>query len=261
MAQVSFHIKDNKAYSPARAPFGSFLFSERLSPLGLYQFIQHCEDELQKRGLKSLQIIDPPLFYRTSGELLHTILFNLNYRVSHAELSSGIRIDHINFEEKIELWEKRKLKQAKAMGLQCKSQPLSQLETVYTFILTCRKQKGYHLSMTLEELRHTADVFKENFFLFGVFLQKELTAASIAICVHPSILYNFYSGHLKKFDAVSPMVLLTKGIYQYCEKQHIQLLDLGTSSIYGQPNFTLLDFKLRLGAVPSAKITFEKHLT
>ena len=261
MAQVSFHIEKDKALSPVRAPFGSFLFSERLSPLGLYQFIQHCEDELRKHGVKSIQIVDPPLFYRKSGELLHTILFNLNYRVGHAELSSGIRIDHINFEEKIEMWEKRKLKQSKAKGLQYKSLPLSQLETVYTLILKCRKQKGHNLSMTMEEMQRTVDVFKENFFLFGVFLQKELTAASIAICVHPTILYNFYSGHIKKFDALSPIVLLTKGMYQFCEKQHIQLLDLGTSSLDGQPNFPLLDFKLRLGAVPSAKITFEKHLT
>ena len=69
MAQVSFHIEKDKALSPVRAPFGSFLFSERLSPLGLYQFIQHCEDELRMHGVKSIQIIDPPLFYRKSGEL------------------------------------------------------------------------------------------------------------------------------------------------------------------------------------------------
>ena len=164
MAQVSFCLQNNKALSPVKAPFGSFLFSEHLSPLGLYQFVQHCEEELQKRDVKSVQIIEPPLFYRKTGELLHTILFNLNYTVRQAELSSGIRIDHINFEEKIEVWERRKLKQSKEKGLQYKLLPLSELENVYGLILKCRKQKGHTLSMTLEELKRTVDVFKENFF-------------------------------------------------------------------------------------------------
>ena len=260
MAQVSFHIEGNQALSPVRAPFGSFLFSERLSPLGLYQFIQHCEDELRKRGVKSIKIVDPPLFYRKTGQLLHTILFNLNYQVSLAELSSGILIDHLNFEEKIEMWEKRKLKQSKDKGLQCKLLPLSELETVYHFILKCRNQKGYTLSMTLDELKYTIEPFRSNFFLFGTFLKLEIAAASIAIRVHPSILYNFYSGHLKKFDSVSPVVLLTQGMYKFCAQQNIQQLDLGTSAIDGQPNFSLLDFKLRLGALPSSKLTFEKLL-
>ncbi len=261
MAQISFHLENELAVSPVKAPFGSFLFSERLSPLGLYDFIQQCEDRLHRKGVKSICITEPPLFYRKSGELLHAILLNLGYRVSRAELSSGIRIDHITFEEKIEIWEKRKLKQSKVKGLQYKALPAGELENVYSLILKCRKQRGHTLSMTLEEVKGTVNVFKEHFFLFGTFFQKELVAASIAIRVHPTILYNFYSGHLKKFDSLSPIVMLTSGMYKFCGSHHIQLLDLGTSAIDGQPNFGLLDFKLRLGAVPSMKLTFEKDLT
>ena len=185
---------------------------------------------------------------------------NLNYRITRAELSSGIKIDHINFEEKIEAWEKRKLKQSKAKGLIGKSLPIRELEKVYNFILKCRQQRGQSLSMTWEELDETVNTFKESFFLFGTFFQKELTSASIAIQVNPSILYSFYAGHLKKFDSLSPVVLLTSGMYKFCGTHNFQLLDLGTSAIDGQPNFSLLDFKLRLGAVPSMKLTFEKQL-
>ncbi len=260
MAQVSFHVQHGKAITPVRAPFGSFLFSERLAPVCLFEFIQHCEAHLEKKGVRSIRITEPPLFYRTSGELLHTILMNLNYRIDHAELSSGIKIDSIDFEEKIEAWEKRKLKQAKKKGLQFKTLPRTELENVYNFISKCRKQRGHSLSMTLEELKTTMNIFKDSFFLFGSYFQKELTSASIAIRVHPAILYNFYSGHLKKFDSISPVVLLINGLYKFCESNQIQLLDLGTSSVDGHINFGLLDFKLRLGAVPSMKLTFEKEL-
>ena len=179
---------------------------------------------------------------------------------TRAELNSGIKIESLHFEEKIEVWEKRKLKQAKAKGAVYKQIPITELDSVYNFILKCRQQRDHTLSMTLEELRKTVETFSKEFFLFGVFLLKELTAASISIRVRPDILYNFYSGHLKKFDTMSPTVLLIGGLYKFCGSHNIHLLDLGTSSVDGQPNFSLLDFKLRMGAVPSMKLSFEKKL-
>ncbi len=261
MAQVAFHITDQLARSPLRAPFGSFLFSERLSPQALYEFIQQVERLLTKRGVAIISITEPPLFYRKYGELLHTILINQGYRISNAELSSGIRIDRLAFEEKIEIWEKRKLKQAKQKGLTFKMLALDDLEEVYHLILKSRAQRSHSLSMTLPELAATVKTFKHEFILSGTFLHKEMVAGSIAIRVHREILYNFYSGHMKKYDAISPMVTLLGGLYRYCEHQKIHLLDLGTSALHGQPNFSLLEFKLRLGAVPSIKLTFEKQLT
>ena len=260
LAQVSFHNLKGKAVTPLRAPFGSFLFSERLSPQGLYDFIRHCELQLKSDGIKQIRMTEPPLFYRKSGELLQSILFNLGYQVSHAEVNSGIHIDIIPFEKKIEVWEKRKLKQSKSKAGVYKHLPFSALDVVYEFILKCRKQRSQTLSMTLEELKVTANTFKKEFLFFGVYFDNELAAASIAIQVNASILYNFYSGHLKKFDSISPVVMLINGMYGFCRSHNIQLLDLGTSSINGQPNFSLLDFKLRLGAIPSMKLTFEKNL-
>lgn len=260
LAEVSFHLHDGKAYTPFRAPFGSFLFSNKLSPKDLYDFVKECEPLLTKHGAKAVVIKEPPLFYRSNGDLLQSILFNLGYEVSLAELSSGIKVDGLHFEERLESWEKRKWKQAKTAGTIYKALPLTDLESVYNFILKCRKQKGHQLSMTYEELSETVHQFKKNFFLFGVFSKQEIAAASIAIRVHPGILYNFYSAHLKKFDSISPIVSLVGGMYKFCSQHSIRLLDLGTSSLDGQPNFSLLDFKLRLGATPSMKLTFEKQL-
>jgi hypothetical protein len=54
--------------------------------------------------------------------------------------------------------------------------------------------------------------------------------------------------------------MLIEGMYGWCQQQGIKLLDLGTSALDSQPNFSLLDFKLRLGAHPTAKLTFVKDL-
>ena len=261
MADVAFQIHKSIAKSPFRAPFGSFNFSERLAPQDLFEFVQRCENALRKKGIKSIVITEPPLFYRKTGELFQAILLNLDYRISCAELSSGIRIQRDAFEQRIDIWEKRKLKQARGRGVHYKIIPIDRLEMVYDLLLKCREQRGHTLSMTLPELADTVVRFQNAFILSGTFLQRELIAASIAIRVHPDILYNFYAGHLKKYDSISPMVTLTAGLYKFCGQNQIHLLDLGTSAINGKPNFGLLDFKLRLGAVPSMKLTFEKELS
>ncbi len=260
MAQVSFHLANHLACSPLRAPFGSFHFSEHVMPQTLFEFVHQVEQHLIKEGVSIITLTEPPSVYRKKEDLLHTILLNQGYRISNAELSSYIRIDRLSFEEKIEVWEKRKFKQGKQLGLAFRQLPLDDLKPVYNFIHKCREQRSQTLSMTFEELAATVDSYPNEFVISAVYVKEEITAASIAIKVHRNILYNFYSGHLKKYDSVSPVVTLISGLYKYCEKQNIQILDLGTSSLRGQLNFSLLDFKLRLGAEPSIKLSFEKQL-
>jgi hypothetical protein len=109
-------------------------------------------------------------------------------------------------------------------------------------------------------MERTVEAFADEFVFFEVMKGYERTAASIAIRVANDILYNFYSAHHSRYDAWSPVVMLIEGMYGWCQQQGIRLLDLGTSAVDNQPNFSLLDFKLRLGAQPTAKLTFAKDL-
>jgi len=261
MAEVSLHPKGSQAVSPVRAPFGSILFSEKVPPLQLHDFVAEVEASLIKRGLRKITLSDPPLFYRPWGQLLHTILLNRGYQVTHAHVSAGIPISQTPFYDKIDVLQKRKLKKTRTRGYSFRPIQLKELKRVYDFLLATRQQRGYTLSMTYEELHKTVKALKKSFFLFGVFRQDELTAGCIAIQVSPTILYDFYHGHHEKYDPVSPVVMLTEGLYDFCAANKMTLLDLGTSSIGDQINFSLLEFKLRLGAVPSGKLTFEKVLS
>jgi hypothetical protein len=87
-----------------------------------------------------------------------------------------------------------------------------------------------------------------------------MCAAAVSILVNRDIVYNFLVNHNSEFNNLSPAVLLMEGIYDHCQEHDIGLLDLGTSALGGQPNFPLLDFKLRLGAVPVSKMSFYKNL-
>jgi CelD/BcsL family acetyltransferase involved in cellulose biosynthesis len=114
--------------------------------------------------------------------------------------------------------------------------------------------------MTFDQLNLTVQKFDRHFHCFGVYHDDRLIAASICIRESKYNLYNFYSAHSKESDSLSPIVYLISELYAWCQHNKIKLLDLGTSALGGKPNFSLIDFKLRLGATPSMKLTFEKEL-
>ena len=261
LAVIHFYLENQIARSPYKAPFGSVEFSKTLQPKDLYDFLKSMENSLKNRGIKSIEIKNLPGAYQpVSSSLLEVLLLNLGYHIQNAEISTSIAVLETKYDQRIEGWELRKLKQGKKAKLTFQEIPISWMGAVFEFIRACRAERQQSLSLTFAELTKTMAAFPENFILFGVYHRRELAAASISIRVNHRILYNFYSAHPRKLDSLSPVVTLMQGIYSWSQKKHIELIDLGTSALGDQPNFNLLDFKLRLSGSPSAKFTFKKDL-
>lgn len=254
------NIKEGVARSPLKSPFGSFEVSPHLSGNILFEFVDFVTARLKAKQVENIVIKDQPACYAPErAALLHTFLFNLGYHVCDAEVGAVITITENSFQCYPDSWERRKLRQAHDAGVKFKQLDLSELTEVYLFILASRKQRGYSLSMSLAEIKKVVDRFPEEYLLFGAYKDGKLAAASIAIRVRENILYNFYSAHSQEFDHLSPVVALIEGIYQFCQQEKIEMLDLGTSAVDGKPNFGLLDFKLRLGSAATPKLTFQKN--
>jgi hypothetical protein len=257
-AVIHFYIDNNSARSPFKSPFGSVEFSDDVQPIALFHFFEQIESALKADGIKNIIIRTPPAGYHTAqSALVHTFLFNLGYAVIDAEAGAMIDTTSPGIQDD---WEKRKLRQGKEAGLKFYKTDREGFTEIYDFISVCRKHKGYSLSMSRTDLEKTMHSFEKSFFLFSVIKDNELAAASVAIKVNSKILYNFYSAHAAKFDTLSPAVFLLDGIYHFCQQEEIRNLDLGTSAVDKKPNFGLLDFKLRLGASPTPKLTFEKNI-
>lgn len=261
IASIHFSIAKSIACSPVGAPFGSFEMSDSVTTEQLFGFVQFIESRLIHYGARRISIKCAPEEYHVSHHnILSVILFNHQYQIANAELGACLLISNAPFDEVIDGWERRKLKQSLRAKLDFKKIPISQLNEIYNFILACREERGHSLSMTYEQLNKTVRKMKSNFVLFGVYKENNLVAASISIRVNKSVLYNFYSAHSKSTDSLSPIVFLIGEIYDWCTKHRFTILDLGTSAWGGKPNFPLIDFKLRLGAQPTMKLTFEKKL-
>ncbi|MBX2965586.1 MAG: GNAT family N-acetyltransferase [Cyclobacteriaceae bacterium] len=258
---VHFHVKDNVAVSPLKASFGSFALNATLPAEVIFRFIGFVENSLKALSVKRITYTNPPIDYHsTQLQLLSVLLSNAGYGIHKAEAGAVIPVNQDALETKMDSWEVRKLKQTREAEFVFAPSSVNPVDEIFQFILNCREEKGYALSMNQVMMERTVEAFPNQFVFFEVMKGYERTAASIAIRVMDDVLYNFYSAHHVRYDAWSPAVMLIDGMYSWCQQAGIRLLDLGTSALDNQPNFSLLDFKLRLGAQPTAKFTFTKDI-
>jgi hypothetical protein len=260
VAAVYFHVSDSIARSPLKNPFGSIEFADGVPLPLLFQFLEFIEQKLRSKNISAIIINAPPQKYSHHTALLSIFLLNNDYKIKQAKVGAVIEVDENPIQKILHRSEKRRLIKSQKAGLSFREVPMVKLCCIYKFIETCREAKGYQLSLTLQELQQTINKFPEHYFLFGVYKEEQLVAASIAIRVQQNVLYEFYHDHAAEWNHLSPVVLLVEGIYRYCQSQNIALLDLGTSAVDDRPNFGLLNFKLKLGARPTPKFTFEKTL-
>ncbi len=253
------HINGARAVSPLRAPFGSYQFASLMRPVTLYNFVEFTLARLHDQGIDELEITNPPTAYLPGmSDLLSTFLINQGFEISTAEAGAVFEVKN-DFRKGLNDWERRRIGQAEKAGLVYRLVPMDDLESVYSFILACRTERGYDLSIDWETLRKTVEAFPERFILFGVMHQSVMAAAAIAINVGNGVLVNFHSAHPRDYDHLSPVVMLLAGMVNYGRENGYRLLDLGTSAVEGKPNFGLLDFKMGVGATVTSKFTFRKR--
>jgi len=241
------HVSGSLAVSPYRAPFGSIEFSEHTPLHVVFDFINFINVSLKNQGIKDIRIKMPPDAYSEQAiSLLKVLLVTNGFQVEAAEVGSVIHIGDDDFKSIIKNSERQVLCQYHNKKFQCTRVSLENFENVYTFIRTHQELKGYTLSMSFEELKRTVETFKDNFFLFVVFDQQQIIAASVSIKVMDHVLYNFYLAHDTAYKQYSPVIAIIEALYNFCKENAISILDLGTSMLQDKPNFSLLEFKYRI---------------
>lgn len=260
LASIHFFVSGKKAVSPAAAPFGGFDVSDKLPTNVLFDFIGFIQSELNRKHISFIEIKNAPEAYSSWQPLINTFLINHGFQISVAEPGACISVNKTPLEEKMSRDKRSRLRQCRAMDFTFKKIPLSKLTEVYTFIAQCRAKQARTLSLSLADLSRTVEALPKSFFQVGIYHKTKLINACICVRVKSDIVYTFYSAHDPAYDHVSPRVFLLTSLYEWCAANHIKLIDLGTSALEGKPNFPLLDFKQRMGALITPKYTFTKNL-
>lgn len=243
VAFIPFRVHKVEAINPYRSPFGGFEFSSAISEAEKSTFAHLVAEALRARGATQIQVVQPPS--REALAFLSTAGFHCIKEVAMLQLDV-----EQNYVRNLYPAKRRTLKELKAQGFACVTLPPSSLEKVFTFLEQCRKPKGYSISLSLMELTEIQklDSNTSTIKLFAVYFNGTLAAASIAIRVNASTLYDFAHDHAAAFDALSPVVMLLEGMVSQAKAEGYRWLNLGTSlDGDGNVNQGLLDFKKEIG--------------
>ena len=257
--RFAWYKHNGEGFSPLKAPFGSIEITGPYSNSLIHELLSDLTGQLQKEKISSLTITMPPDGYDfETGFLIAKALQNHGFHLSYQDLNFHLEVNS-EFKKHLHRSERWKLNKSIRAGYEIQKVDKPDWDITFNLLNESRERKGFRLSMDQKSLEETFLKFPDRYQLFAVLKEKEIVAIGITLKINKEILYVFYTADLLNHRKLSPVVLLHSGIYQYCQAERIQLLDLGTSSLKGLVNSGVANFKRNLGGIASLKNTFIKR--
>src|SRR5262249_29377061 len=151
--------------------------------------------------------------------------------------NSSITVDTGPFVRRLDAGNRKRLRKAADAGFSARRLPPEDHEAAYRLIATNRARRGFPFSMTWAHVSDMRAVFPDRLLVFGAEQSGQLAAAGICLRIAPAILYVYAWGEAAEALPYSPVTLLAASIYEYSRAEGIALMDLGTSTLEGQPNY------------------------
>ena len=255
---LRLYRKGDELVSPWRAPFGGIEFSPETNIPTLFDFVKEVIENVKSKGIKKISIVAPPECYDLSkADLLDEALIHTGFSASVTELNYHLSTDMGAFETFIHDSEKRRLTKCLNAGFECLVETNPDYKQIHQLISDCRTRKGHPLSMNSDDFEQLFKNFPSRYIIFAVKDKDKTIAAAVGVKVRSDILYNFLPADHQDYLSYSPMVLLNKGMYDYCCANSYQLYDLGIATSGGIRNEGLIKFKEHLGGKLSHKYSYE----
>jgi len=261
LGHIGFSLLEGQALSPFKAPFGGFSLSQDVGSTEISFFIFEVLRKLKDRGVHLVEIKTAPGCYDKSSNLLVENMRHIGFSQLDAFEYQAIPISGDDYERCLDKMELRKLAKCRNESFEFGKLPKHKLADVFDFIKTQRENKQYEFSMEWTELKLAQKLNSETYVPFVVKHNEKIIAATIGIMATNKILYNFSPAHHQDYDQFSPVVMLSEGLYNYCQFEQLKFLDLGTSYLKGKINEGLYQFKSRLGGQAYFSFSFRKALS
>jgi hypothetical protein len=264
-ATISFYESSDKVFvSPKRGTFGGLGLNCPVDAQTVERFLLMLFDHLRASGAREIDVKGAPFSHDLAlSSLVSNILLRRGAIITSQELSYDMAIDARPFSDRIDSGNSKRIRKCVREGFIAEQIDVSGFEDAYNVIRDNRIRRGYPVSMTVEQLGTMVETFPERLHFFAVFpnsKKSRIVAAAVCIAVSSSVLYVFYWGDAEDMSSYSPIAMLASRIYEFCQQQDFQLLDVGTSTLGGEPNHGLINFKRNLGFSESLKLSFACRL-
>jgi hypothetical protein len=260
-ATIAFYEGEDRIFtSPRRGTFGGFGLNQPLDLQIVELFVTTIVDFLKSLGAGAIRLKCPPSSHNLAlSSIVTNILLRHGARLSGYELNYDMRMDDRPFLERIAYSNVKRIRKCLRMGFVAEQIAAADYADAYHVICENRERHGYPISMTAAQLEELVAAFPGRVHFFAVHpdpQKSRIVAASVCLALSPAILYVFYWGDAADMGAFSPIALLASCIYAFSQRQGFHLLDVGTSTVLGEPNHGLINFKRNLGFAESLKPAF-----
>ena len=259
-ANLAFYLNDFNEYkSPAKGTFGGISAIDAIDFSLLDEFLTIVINALAKDSFKIKIKLQPFSHNEALCSNCFNIFSRLKFSIVSSDLNYSLRVDEEEFFNKISYGNQKKLKQCLRDGFFVSKLDIDRFKEAYKVIQSNRESKGYPMTMDQSDFLEMVEVFPDGIHCFAVFNPNDLSmiASSICISINSDILYVFYWGDVPSSDSYSPITLLSSYIYDFAKENSYKIIDVGTSTINGEPNYGLINFKRNLGFKESIKLTLE----
>nr|WP_288826261.1 hypothetical protein [uncultured Clostridium sp.] len=254
-------LKDNVLNCPFSAPFGNLEIIKKFEIEKLDEAIEAIDYYAVNNGIEKVNIILPPLFYNETvlSAYINSLLRH-NYCIKYQDINFQLDLRKCYNSEYANMLPRngrKNLRIGLEAGLElihCKN--IVEKKDAYQVIAINRREKGYPLRMSFEQVSKTINVIQNDFFIVkcsGV----NIAAAQI-FYITSEIAQVIYWGDIPGYSEYKPINFLAYKLIQFYGNKGLKYLDIGPSTEFGIPNYGLCDFKLSLGCDMSPKFKFEK---
>ena len=247
--------------SPSRGSFGGPNIHGKVSDDEYDAALKLFEGELRSKGAKAIRYVLPPAFIdQKVFSLTNYILWSHDFEIERLDLNYHLNVENSSFLSGLSSSKRRALTNTTNGVVTPQRLGAHMLPEVYRVLESNRRSLGVELSMSEEQLLRLSNTFEDKVLLFGLKHNSQFVSAAVGIRINLDTLYVFYWGHHPETTLKDPITPLAQYIYGFCQKENIQRLDLGTSTIGKEPNWGLMFFKKSIGCIESIKPRYIKHL-
>ena len=255
----------NEFRSPFSAPFGGFVFfSDSVGVKYIDKAIEALVAWVSSKGMLKIRITLPPVIYHDSfvSKLINSF-YRVRFSVEKIDLNHVFLLNEFDasYEKKICHNARRNLKRSFSNDLLFDIvHTMEEKAIVYDVIKKNRRDKGYPLHMSFEDIINTTFFIKSDFFLVRN-CAGDPVASSLVFHVSSGIVQVIYWGSLLEYNDLKTVNFMSYRIFDYYKKLEKKIVDIGPSTSDSVPNNGLCDFKESIGCDISLKFSFFMDLS
>lgn len=250
-------IKNNELLAPFSAPFGGFHFRyEAIFYDRILDFLLKLKKYLEDQNLESLKITLSPEIYNPS----------INAKFINAFLRLGFAMDPPDILSYIDLkafdgkWIKSEVQQnynrAVRNGLTFgQVADESSIKEAYNIVVSNRKKQNRPIHMSLNDLIEVNKIIPVDFFLVRNY-RGDGVSSGVFYRGHEKIIHGVFVGDVLSARKLGAVDFMFSNLFNHYKEMGYDFIDLGKSSLEGEPNIGLIRFKEIHNCTSSLLYTF-----